>query len=64
MNMKRRLYDRITILLCMMADAMLVVMMFWYVYEANDLSTALILSGILTAMILREVYHQWRMDHG
>ena len=45
-----------------MAVVMLMWMMVWYVYEADDLFTALILGGAVMTMVLREAYHQWTRE--
>lgn len=56
--MKRKLYDIGSGFICLVAGMMMLGLMLWYVYEANDLSTALIMGGAVLSMALREAYHQ------
>lgn len=62
MKLKRMVYDWGTMALSLMAVVMLMWMMVWYVYEADDLFTALILGGAVMTMVLREAYHQWTRE--
>ena len=61
--MRNRIYNIGSGLLCYLAGVMLFGLMVWHVYEADDLSTALMLFGAMMAMVLREAYHLWREDH-
>lgn len=61
--MKRKLYDIGSGLVCLMAGSLMLWLMMWLVYEANDLSSAVIVGAGMMAMVLREAYHQWRMEH-
>lgn len=56
--MKRKLCNACTIALCFWMGVLLFGLMTWLVYEANDLSNALIVGGAVLAMVLREAYHQ------
>ena len=58
--MKRNLYNWCTTLLCLLAGVMLMGLMIWHVYEADDLAGALIMGIALMAMVSRESYHQSR----
>jgi len=59
MKLRRAIYNWGTILMTAMSCVMLTGLMIWYVYEADDLGTALIMGGIMLAMVCREAYHQW-----
>lgn len=61
--MKRKLYDIGSGIVCMITGVMMLGLMLWMVYEANDLSSAVIIAGAMIAMVLREAYHQWRIDN-
>ncbi len=61
--MKRKLYDIGSGLVCLVTGSLMLWLMMWLVYEANDLSSAVIVGAGMMAMVLREAYHQWRMEH-
>ena len=62
MKLRRKIYNVATAFMGMLAGVMLMWLMIWHVYEANDLTGALIMGGILMAMVCRETYHQWREE--
>ena len=61
--MKRKLYDLGSGALCLMTGMLLFGLMIWMVYEANDMSSAMIICAAMMAMVCREAYHQWRIEH-
>ena len=60
MRRRREVYNWCTTLLCLLAGVMLMGLMIWHVYEADDLAGALIMGMVLMAMVSREAYHQSR----
>lgn len=62
MKLRRKVYNGVTAFMGLMAGVMLFWLMLWQVYEADDLSSALIIGAAVAAAVLREAYHQWHEE--